>query len=276
MQLERVVIGVDLTRASSDAAVWAAREFAPDAQIVFLHCLSPLLPEIRILEERAVAESYLHDLKDRIGSKRTSYRIRIGDPARCLAEIAAELDADLIAVGSHEEHADRAPALGSTAQRLVRCSPVPVLLCAPSPAGAPRSVLLPLDSVEVPVTVAEWTEALANRFGARLALVHVEPPADERRLTSRRTVPRRQVTTPWTRLARDLPRDRVFVDAVIGDRAEAVLAESRRFRSELVLLQVPDDEAPGPTAPVDRVLRRSECPVLVIPPLENETFMGTR
>ena len=54
----------------------------------------------------------------------------------CAQACTADVDADLIAVGTHEEHPDRLPALGTTAERLVRCSPVPVLLCSASPTGA--------------------------------------------------------------------------------------------------------------------------------------------
>jgi hypothetical protein len=209
-----------------------------------------------------------------IGRRRSSHRIRVGDPARCLADLAAELDADLIAVGTHEQHPDRLPALGSTAQRLVRCSPVPVLLCSPTPAGAPRSVLLPLDSVEVDTELADWTGELTERFDARLALLHVEDKHRDASLTASRS---RLGTskTPWSRVARELPPHRVFVDAVLGDSADAVLTESRRFGTELVLLQAPDDSTVSDSS-IDRVLRRSECAVLVVPSADPVSSAPTR
>jgi nucleotide-binding universal stress UspA family protein len=274
MQLKRIVIGVDLTTSSAAAAKWVARAFAPEAEVILLHCLNPLVLERRVPDVRARAESSLDELRRTVGMKRSSYRIRIGDPARCLADLAGEVDADLIAVGAHEEHPDRLPALGSTAERLVRCSPVPVLLCTATASGAPRSVLLPVDSVDVTTELATWTGSLAEQFGARLALVHIEgtrdrdlPPgaAHERPAVS---------TTAWSRIARELPPHRVFVDAVLGERADAVLSEARRFHTELVLLQAPDDcQAEGAT---DRVLRESECPVLVIPSGDNARLMDTR
>jgi nucleotide-binding universal stress UspA family protein len=268
MQLARILIGVDLTTPSIDAATWAAKRFAPDAEVVFVHCLSPLLPEKRVLDERSHAEARLRELEQRVGPERCSYHIVSGDAARCLAALAAELDADLIAVGAHEEHSDREPALGTTAQRLIRCSSVPVLLCCETPFGAPRSVLLPLESQDVSRTVADWTTALAERFEARLALVHVEAPHDAaRRLRARPSSRRRASTTMlWNRIARELPPQRVFVDAVLGDHAEAVLSESRRFSTELVMLEAPDDaDATDESTSVDSVLVRSHCPVLVIP-----------
>jgi len=274
MQLARIVIGVDLTEPSIRAASWAARSFAPDAEVVLVHCLSPLLDKRHMDRAREAAVRCLRDIENAIGKPRASHRIRIGDPARCLADLAAEIDADVIAVGTHEQHPERLPALGSTAERLVRCSPVPVLLCSASPAGAPRSVLLPLDSVDVDTELADWTGALADRFQARLALLHVEDKYRDTRLT---TVPKRPTaaTTPWSRVGRQLPSYRVFVDAVLGDRAEVVLSESRRFGTELMLLQAPDDGTP-PDNSLDRVLRRAECAVLVVPSADAARSMPTR
>lgn len=274
MQLARVVIGIDLTETSVRAASWVARSFAPDAEVVLLHCLDPLLDKRHMADARERAAWYLRGIETEIGKPRSSHRIRIGDPARCLADLAAEIDADLIAVGTHEEHPERLPALGSTAERLVRCSPVPVLLCSASPEGTPRSVLLPLDSVDVDAELADWTGALADRFQARLALLHVQ---DKRSDARQKLMPNRSPapTTPWSRVARELPSYRVFVDAVLGDRAEAVLSESQRFGTELVLLQAPDDAA-APDRSVDRVLRRAHCAVLVVPSADTARYMPTR
>jgi len=274
MQLARIIIGVDLTPSSIQAATWVAQSFAPDSEVVLLHCLDPVLDWQRLTQAREAASLVLREIEADIGQRRSSHRVRVGDPARCLADVAAELDADLIAVGTHEEHPDRLPALGSTAERLVRCSPVPVLLCSATPTGAPRSVLLPLDSVEVDTELAEWTGALAERFDARLALLHVEDKHRDARLTaSSVSLPVRK--TPWSRVARELPPHRVFVDAVLGDRAEAVLAESRRFGTELVLLQAPDDGTLTDSS-IDRVLRRSECAVLVVPSADTVRSTPTR
>lgn len=268
MKLARILVGVDLTTPSIEAGAWAAQQFAAGAEVVFAHCINPLSPERRVAQERAYAEAHLHELELRVGPERCSHRILSGDPARCLAALAAELDVDLIAVGAHEEHPERDPALGTTAQQLIRCSSVPVLLCCETPLGAPRSMLLPLDAPDVSTTLADWTSKLAERFDARLALVHVDPTHDVTRRMQGRASSRRRAstTTMWNRIARELPPQRVFVDAVLGDNAEAVLAEARRFSSELVMVQAPEDEnAKGPSTRIDSVLVHSHCPVLVVP-----------
>jgi len=272
MKLARIVIGLDLTNSSIQSAAWAAQSFAPEADVVLLHCVSPLLSEAHIADERQRAETYLSYLVTRIGPARCNYRVRLGDPARGLAELAAQEDADLIAVGAHEDHPDREPTLGSTAERLIRCSPVPVLLCAERRSGAPRSLLLPLQSAEIRTSVAEWTEALAARFDARVVLVHVQVPHEDDGLTTHARKDDLEVmesSMPWTDVAHDLPPDHVFVDAVLGEPADAVLAEARRFDSDLVLLPAPAETGANGATPVDRVLRASACAVLVVPPLEH-------
>lgn len=271
MHLARIVIGVDLTKASIQAAAWAAQSFAPEADVVLLHCISPLLPQQKVACARQHAAGYLSYLASRIGTTRCTYHIEVGDPARCLADLAAQVDANLIAVGEHEDHPEREPALGSTAEQLVRCADLPVLLCADRRSGAPRSVLLPLESPDVESAVAGWTEALANRFHARVVLVHVQPPSNGHLTRHAFELARRVTnTTPWTHVAHDIPPERVLVDAVLGDEGDAVLAEAKRFDSDLVLLQPPTGETSADaTEPVDRVLRSSECAVLVVPPLEH-------
>lgn len=271
MQLARILVGVDLTASSTRAALWAAREFAPAADVVLLHCLNPLLSSHAMADEHERAEACLADLEHCIGPERSSHRISLGDPARCLADLAADLDADLIVVGAHHDHPDRAPAVGSTAQALARCSPVPVLLCSETPTGTPRSLLLPLDASRVETALADWTHTLAEQFGARLVLAYVEPPHDRRLASIRRIAAHRESeTTPWTRVTDGFAPDRVFVDAVLGERTDAVIAEAERFNSELVLLEAPSDaEAADASTSVDPLLDRSPCPVLVIPPLDN-------
>lgn len=269
MELARILIGVDLTTPSIEAGAWAAQRFASDAEVILAHCINPLLPECRIAQERAHAEVQLRELEQGVGPERCSHRIVSGDPARCLAVLAAELDADLIAVGAHEEHPERDPALGTTAQQLIRCSSVPVLLCCETPVGPPRSMLLPLDAPDVSMALADWTSELAERFDARLALVHVDPTRDGRRMRGRPSSRRRaSTTTMWNRIARELPPQRVFVDAVLGDSAEAVLAEARRLRTELVMVEAPDENMGNPGS-VDSVLVQSHCPVLVIPAMSD-------
>jgi nucleotide-binding universal stress UspA family protein len=51
-----------------------------------------------------------------------------GPPAECVVDVARETEADLVVVGTHGRRGLSRAILGSTAERLVRTSPVPVIV----------------------------------------------------------------------------------------------------------------------------------------------------
>jgi len=55
-------------------------------------------------------------------------RVTVGDPARQILETAAEIDCDVIVMGTHGERDLADTMLGSTARRVVRRSAIPVLV----------------------------------------------------------------------------------------------------------------------------------------------------
>jgi nucleotide-binding universal stress UspA family protein len=58
--------------------------------------------------------------------------IRKGHPAASILDVAGEVDADLIVLGTHGRRALDRVLMGSVAERLVRTSPVPVLVVPPA------------------------------------------------------------------------------------------------------------------------------------------------
>ncbi len=71
--------------------------------------------------------------------------VRYGRPAAQIAAAARELGADLLVVGAHGEHRLRDLLMGSTAHRLLRTAPCPVLVVKRPPPFDYRTVLLPTD-----------------------------------------------------------------------------------------------------------------------------------
>jgi len=65
---------------------------------------------------------------------------RMNDPAHELAQLAAEVEADLVVVGTHDWHGASRPVLGSVAERVTRLSPCPVLLVRRKVVPAPANV----------------------------------------------------------------------------------------------------------------------------------------
>ncbi|GAB4481347.1 MAG: universal stress protein [Burkholderiaceae bacterium] len=86
--------------------------------------------------------------------------VRYGRPAPQIAAAARELGADLLVVGAHGEHPVRDLVMGSTAQKLLRIAPCPLLVVKRPPPFEYRTVLLPTDFSAPAVRAAEAARAL--------------------------------------------------------------------------------------------------------------------
>lgn len=103
--------------------------------------------------------------------------VTTGRPAAEVARVAAEAGADLIVVGAHGEHPVRDLMLGTTAQKLLRMSPCPVLVVKRAPPFAYRTVLAPTDFS--PPSRAALEAAAALLPAATLHIAHAfELPYD--------------------------------------------------------------------------------------------------
>jgi nucleotide-binding universal stress UspA family protein len=112
-------------------------------------------------------------------------RIRIGRPYREICEVAREIGANLIVLASRGHTGLKRILLGSTAERVVRFAPCPVLVvrerkgdgesrdAATAKLAVPRKILVPLDFSAASFAGLNYGAALARRFGAELLLLHV-------------------------------------------------------------------------------------------------------
>lgn len=101
----------------------------------------------------------------------------IGRPAAEVARVAADEVADLIVVGAHGEHPVKQLVIGTTAQKLLRTSPCPVLVVKRAPPFAYRTVLAPTDFS--PPSRAALQAAAALLPAATLHIAHAfELPYD--------------------------------------------------------------------------------------------------
>jgi nucleotide-binding universal stress UspA family protein len=96
------------------------------------------------------------------------------EPAAAIAARAAELGADLVALGTRGHTGLAHVVLGSVAERVAQLARAAVLTThAESPAPAPyRSVLVPTDFSPDSDAAVAWARALVARTGGRLVLLH--------------------------------------------------------------------------------------------------------
>ena len=141
----RIVVGVDLSE-TGDHALWHAVQLArslPEGELHVTHVITtdPGLHDARKLAEIAdELRPRLEELRKHVTTRcappageapfhvDTVFHIRIGKPAAAIHQVAVDVDADVIVVGTHGRSGVEKLILGSVAEELVRTARVPVLV----------------------------------------------------------------------------------------------------------------------------------------------------
>jgi nucleotide-binding universal stress UspA family protein len=296
MKTERIVVGIDFSESSVAAARWAAQCF-PGAGLTLVHAvfvpqpprfLRERLPAAELLVEsaRTGAATRLAQLRSELSADRVETEIRVGPPAAELAAAARDRAADLLVVGKHGERGGKWR-LGSTAERLVRCSPAPVLLAVGPADGAPARILVAIDDSDVTSRVMSSAAALAKRFSARVTALHVVSSAVLSHVLSMAAAGGEELspaqvqsefrldTDRWIQGLVDagVPRMDAESEVAFGHPAQEILAAADRLRADLIV--VGSRGAGGVRrallgSTVSQVIRDADCPVFVALEPEDE------
>jgi nucleotide-binding universal stress UspA family protein len=294
MTIQRILIGLDLSDVSIAAAKWASQSFAPDAEVTLAHVIelpgrprfaSDKLPPADAIEgaAREYAESRLREIASFLTPGVTGREVRVGKPAEVIPELAREVGADLVVIGPHDDRPRPSKFLGTTAERIVRTSPVPVLVAGSPGAGSPHTFLVPIDDADITSTLLAWTRDLAARFDADVTLLHVMSNAVYSHVASMSYATSRseseaqkeidkelaQAGVHWLEeLARTgIERERVSAAVTYGKAGDAALEMANAIVADLIIL---GRRGSGLVAPallgstVGTVLHGARCPVLVI------------
>jgi nucleotide-binding universal stress UspA family protein len=287
-----MVVGIDLSDTASAAATWACRHFAPAADVTLVHAIDlptrprfarDLIPspEETEAERREYARRRLGIVGRMIGRDVRS-EIRVGRPHEVIAKLVHEIGADLIVVGPHD---DRHPAgfLGTTAHRIVRTSPVPVLVASSPPATQPRKLLVPVDDASITPTLLDWTRDLAEAFDAEVKLLHVWSNAVYSHVASMSLVTAPSEAAARVEISKEL-RDaanhwldelahtgltsrRVTSAVSYGNPGSVTLEVAAAMQADLIVLGRHGSGLVGPAlfgSTARTVLHGATCPVLVI------------
>jgi nucleotide-binding universal stress UspA family protein len=135
LHIDTVLYATDFSLPSQSAcrvACALARDY--NSRLVVLHvCAAPVIaygegvvpPDPEVLAE--MAERQLEDLPIADEGLRTEKLIREGDPATMILDVACEMDADLIVLGTHGRRGLSRFFFGSVAEQVVRKADCPVL-----------------------------------------------------------------------------------------------------------------------------------------------------
>jgi nucleotide-binding universal stress UspA family protein len=279
-----VVIGVDFGSASLAAARWTAHHLVPEAELVLVHVVEvPKVPAylrgLAFAADRvtnratAMMRVALTALGDALGSVRCAIEVRSGRPAEQLHAVAEEHEADLLVLGRSGKHARGVKQLGSTVERVLRRSAIPVLVAGGALAAAPRRILAAVDEGELARDVLEWARRMAaraepERSGAVTAL-HVTSDALSEYLGARGGD---AAAVTWLKArVSDCSLDAATTEIAVapGDPRRQILVAADAFDSDLIVVgrRGADGAAGTEIGGVARAaLRPTGRAVLVIPP----------
>ncbi len=144
-----LVLGVDLTDTVTsgfafDQAARIVRRI-PASQLHVGYVLPAHATADEAREELGLLELYVSEKAGALGGmdrQSTGVHVRSGDPARELAQLAADFHADVVVVGTHRTMTLRALIGGSTAERLMAATGCPVLVAGPRPKPEPEHVIV--------------------------------------------------------------------------------------------------------------------------------------
>jgi nucleotide-binding universal stress UspA family protein len=196
LKIEKILVPLDFSPASVkalDYAVWLAKQFR--AAIHLVHVYPPdevsAVPGARhLLFQSAEAIERLNEELTGIHRKHVptfrpeNCHIRGGRPYEEIVRVAREIGADLIVLSTRGHSGLKHLLLGSTAERVVRNAPCPVLVArkrkqrskATREAFAIRTILVPTDFSQSSLAGTKYAAFLAKKLNATLRLFHAMYP----------------------------------------------------------------------------------------------------
>ena len=295
MMLRSILCPVDFSEHSRNALRWAGAFAARfQSRLTVISVVDPLLAEAaRIRLNRDLAKTETEPaLRQFVGETwsdvpampaQTAFKTTIGEAAAAILEAATVEATDLIVMGTQGLGGFRKWLLGSTTERLLRRTHVPVLavpLASESDAVGQRGsleisrILAATDFSESSVTAATIAANLALQLSASLTLAHVVEPlsvppqwqplvqeSDEMRVSSARG--------NLKALAGQLCGTAGCDDIVVLGRAADMIGSTAHDRGiQLIVMGLASERgvfAPRPGSIAYRVLCSSTVPVLVVP-----------
>lgn len=207
--------------------------------------------------------------------------VRVGEPGATLVEIAEEVDADLIVIGTRGLTGVQHVLLGSTAESVVRRAPMPVLTVHPDDAllAPPLStVVVPTDlSPEAEIAPQTFADLFAVGTKPRLHLVYADrtPPYLEPfkhsvlELTGQPDPIKEELLERMAPNAKALEEKgfRVECHVIDGEAADAIPEFAEELSAQAIVLSTQGRSAIvnallGRTA--QRIVQKAPCPTLTV------------
>ncbi|MFZ0106935.1 MAG: universal stress protein [Thiobacillus sp.] len=232
----------------------------PAARLTLTHVISAsvldrvrnlLHEEMSTLETRVAKEAdhALTELAQRLAERHAceiGTRLSQGSPLNAIADLAEELQADLLVMGARGAHFVREFMLGSTTERVLRKSGRPLLVVKHRPHGAYRRVLVPVDFSPHSRTAVEaahqWLPdaeiVLLHAFQVELESTLRFASIDDEQIHQYRVVARQEALESMSSFAASLavPNARLSRSVVHGPPTLRILEHEHSLDTDLIVM----------------------------------------
>jgi nucleotide-binding universal stress UspA family protein len=287
IKIKTILVPLDFSRASMESLKYAlelARKFAAGVHLVHVTEPDEAAPPGAAHLMRETAES-LVSAREKLAKTHERHlfpfwpeniHVRTGQPFQEICQQARELDADLIVLATRGRSGLRRILLGSTAERVVRFAPCPVLVVRKWKRGdfQVRKILVPTDFSQCAMAGLMYGALWAKAFDAELSLFHVLFPAAPVLIDHIATTLPTGMTVPAdTQLEMEGLVQLDFLEGIkcepkikIGYATDAICAETDDV--DLVVISTHgrtglQHALIGSVA--EQIVRYAECPVMVVP-----------
>jgi nucleotide-binding universal stress UspA family protein len=289
VKIKKILCPVDFFPASEKAVRYAAGLAANyNARLKLLHVVPAMIPTFYEYSLNtteligAMEEAAKRELNKLLGRLKTSAvkvesEVRTGDIATNIKKTIAAFKPDLVAMGTHGRHGFQRWFMGSTTERMLRHSPVPLLTVSAAKNarvfdGRFRRIVVTTDFSEGTADALNYGLSIARENKARITLLHVvnliTPPTSPK-------YPKTLIDNARKDLSNLVPAhaaDWCEVDTrvISGTPYHAILTFLKKEKADLLVMNIHgkslrDRALLGSTA--ERVVRAATCPVMLIPPL---------
>jgi nucleotide-binding universal stress UspA family protein len=158
--------GAAVARAAG-ASPWLIHAFAPPAFPSELGVLDGhwIEEQTQNLRQSLIRQARQTGLADLPGFGADQACLVLGAPHHEIVDLARRIHADLIVVGASEAGAIHRAFLGSTADRVVRKAPCPVLVVRSETAFPPSQALIPVDLSPASANALRWGQSFLRQIG---------------------------------------------------------------------------------------------------------------
>ena len=234
------------------------------------------------------ASSQLVDLKSRAEGRgiAVATRVATGIPSEEVITAARAEGSDLIVVGTRGKTGLAHVLLGSTAERVIRGAPCPVLTVRMEPAdteegeGTPsrpvtlERILVPVDFSDCSLDAFEYAVEVAQQAKASVMLLHVlEPVAYGLDFDLGHIRTREDVRESWTKRLEELASSRQHPDVAVDFRlrgglpSDAILDSAQTLPCDLIVMGTHGRRGVAHAlsgSVAEAVLRKARCPVVAV------------